>query len=313
MYSAFFGGVILNNDSFVCSLCPRNCGALRDERGGDGFCGLGSQPRISRAAPHMWEEPCISGSRGSGTIFFSGCTLSCVYCQNYCISAGRQGITVSEYQLAGCYKKLEEMGVHNINLVTPTPYIDSIIRSFDIYRPSVPIVYNTGGYEKPETLRRLEGIVDIYLPDVKYSDDSAAVRYSSAPDYFGTAMKAVEEMVRQTGSPVFDDDGMMKKGTIVRNLILPGMTGNSIRILRALDESFGDKILVSLMCQYIPEGRASEYPEINRRITKREYEKVLSVLEETSLEGFVQEMSSAKKEYIPDFSPDALRQFLSSI
>lgn len=284
-----------------CTLCPRNCKAERSTDSGKGYCRMGAIPRIARVAPHYWEEPCISGENGSGTIFFSGCVLSCVFCQNSKISSGGYGKTVSVQELVKYIKKLEDMGVHNINLVSPTPYIDSIIECFEKYRPSVPIVYNTGGYEKSDTIKRLEGIVDVYLPDMKYISSDLSAKYSKASNYFEYASEAIKEMVRQTGKPQFDNNGMIKKGTIVRHLILPQNTRNSISVLKWLDETFGSEILVSLMGQYIPLGDAEKYPEINRCITTREYNKVLNYLENLELDGFVQDLSSAKKKYVPDF------------
>lgn len=263
---------------------------------------MGMLPKIARIAPHFWEEPCISGTRGSGTIFFSGCVLSCVFCQNYKISRLRHGRTITENELIESVKALEAQGVHNINLVSPTPYVETVINCFTKYRPSVPVVYNTGGYEKTETLRRLEGIVDIYLPDLKYVSSVASKKYSAAENYFEYAVEAIKEMVRQTGAPVIDDEGIMKRGTIVRHLILPQNTKNSIAVLNCLKEVFGDRILVSLMGQYIPMGRAGEFPEINRRITHREYNKVLDAYCDLGLDGFVQELSSASEEFVPDFS-----------
>ncbi len=285
----------------VCSLCPRNCNAVRYADSGEGYCKCGYLPKIARAAPHMWEEPCISGTKGSGTIFFSGCVLSCVFCQNEKISVGHSGIIITADELISYVKQLEEMGVHNINLVSPTPFIDSIIEAFTKYKPKIPIVYNTGGYEKAETIRRLDGIVAIYLPDLKYIRNGLSERYSKARNYFEYASSALKEMVRQTGTPVFDDDGIMQRGTIVRHLILPQNTKNSIEVLRYLDSEYGEDILISLMGQYVPLGKAADYPEINRCITAREYNKVLSVLEELDLDGFAQELDSAKKDYVPDF------------
>lgn len=286
---------------YICTLCPRGCRAKRDDNTGNGFCRAGLLPRIARAAPHFWEEPCISGTRGSGTIFFSGCVLSCVFCQNSKISAGGFGKTVTTDELTEHIKRLEAAGVHNINLVSPTPYTESIISCLESYRPSVPVVYNTGGYEKPETLRRLEGLVDIYLPDLKYVSPELSKKYSAAENYFEYALPAIKEMVRQTGSPVFDDDGIMQRGTIIRHLVLPANTKNSMRVLDVIKEEFGSSVLVSLMGQYVPLHRAADFPEINRRITPREYRKVLSYMEELELEGFAQELSSAEKTYIPDF------------
>lgn len=291
----------MTEEGIKCTLCPRNCNAQRYPGYGKGYCRMGTLPKISRAAPHMWEEPCISGTKGSGTIFFTGCVLSCVFCQNYCISAEHKGKVITVDELVDHVKRLEQLGVHNINLVSPTPYIDCIVECFTKYCPSVPLVYNTGGYEKAESLKKLEGIVDIYLPDLKYISSEKSKKYSGAADYFEYAGPAIEEMVRQTGKPVFDDDGIMRSGTIVRHLILPSNTKNSVEVIRYLDEKYGDKILVSLMGQYIPEGRADEFPEINRLITAREYNKVLTVLEDTDLDGFAQELDSARKAYIPDF------------
>lgn len=291
----------MEQQTYKCTLCPRSCGAKRFEEYGKGYCKMGILPKISRAALHMWEEPCISGKNGSGTIFFTGCVLGCVFCQNYRISKEGQGRVITTDQLVQEIKKLEAMGAHNINLVSPTPYIDSIIEAFTKYRPAIPIVYNTGGYEKVESLKRLEGIVDIYLPDLKYISSEKSAKYSGAADYSEYAVKAIAEMVRQTGKPVFDSEGMMQRGTIVRHLILPSNTKNSIEVVRYLDENFGDSILISLMGQYIPEGRAKDFPEIDRTITAREYNKVLSALEETKLDGFAQELDSARKSYVPDF------------
>ena len=296
----------MSEQTYICSLCPRNCRAERSDDSGRGFCKAGQLPKIARAAPHFWEEPCISGTRGSGTIFFSGCVLSCVFCQNHKISTGGCGKTITVDELVCHIKRLESEGVHNINLVSPTPYIESIIRAFEKYKPEIPIVYNTGGYEKPETIKRLDGIVDIYLPDMKYIRSSLSAKYSGAADYFAYALPALKEMVRQTGKPVFDADGMMKRGTIVRHLILPQNTRNSIEVLDLLDEIFGDQILISLMGQYVPLAKAEQYPEINRRITSREYNKVLEHLGELGLDGFAQDLQSAREDYVPEFDISAL-------
>lgn len=297
---------MIDTDFIKCSLCPRKCNAVRKAENGNGFCKMGYLPKIARVAPHEWEEPCISGKNGSGTIFFSGCVLSCVFCQNHKISSEGYGKTVTVSELIEHIKRLEAMGVHNINLVSPTPYVDSIIEALTAYKPSIPVVYNTGGYERVETLKRLEGLVDVYLPDLKYIHNDISGRYSGAANYFEYASKAIEEMVRQTGKPVFDDNGIMLRGTIVRHLILPCNTRNSVEVIRYLDTTFGDKILISLMGQYIPVANAEDYPEINRRITPREYDKVLNELSETSLDGFAQELESASKTYIPDFNTDNL-------
>ena len=296
----------MNNDFVKCSLCPRNCNALRRAESGNGFCKMGYLPKIARVSPHQWEEPCISGKNGSGTIFFSGCVLSCVFCQNQKISSDGYGKTVTVSELIEHIKRLEDMGVHNINLVSPTPYVESIIETLSAYKPSVPVVYNTGGYEKSETLKRLEGLIDIYLPDLKYIRSELSLKYSGAGNYFEYASIAIDEMVRQTGKPVFDSNGMMLRGTIVRHLILPGNTRNSVEVIKYLDKAFGDKILLSLMGQYVPMVNPQKYPEINRYITQREYDKVLNKLSQTSLDGFAQELDSASKDYIPDFDIDSL-------
>lgn len=283
----------------ICNLCPRKCSAERNETEGKGFCGLGTLPRVARVAPHMWEEPCISGEKGSGAVFFSGCTLRCVFCQNYAISANNNGKSIKVSELAEEFKKLEAIGVHNINLVSPTPYIGAIIEALEIYRPKIPIVYNSSGYENVETLRRLEGYVDIYLPDFKYADDELAVRYSKAPNYVETATNAVKEMLRQTDEPVFDGE-MMRSGVIVRHLVLPNHTKNSVRCLEHISENFKGA-LVSLMGQYTPVYKALENEKLNRKITRREYDKVKSKLFELELDGFAQELSSADEKYIPSW------------
>lgn len=291
----------MKGDIMICRMCPRECGAERNTESGKGYCRQGTLPKIARIAPHFWEEPCISGTMGSGAVFFSGCVMSCVFCQNSKISTGGYGKILTVRELSEHIKRLEDMGVHNINLVSPTPYIDSIIECFEMYKPNIPIVYNTGGYEKVETLKRLEGIVDIYLPDMKYAKGDIAKKYSNAEDYPETALKAISEMLKQTGKPEFDGEGIMKKGTIVRHLILPQNTKNSMRVLDLLKENFGDKIMVSLMAQYVPLGNAEKFPEINRKITSREYSKVSEYFIDTGLDGFVQELSSAKKDYVPEF------------
>ncbi len=285
-----------------CSLCPRQCRAARGENWGEGFCQMGTLPKIARAALHAWEEPCISGKRGSGTIFFSGCTLKCIFCQNYDLSSKNFGEVISVERLARIYRELEDQGAHNINLVNPTHFVPAILQSLRLYRPRIPIVYNSSGYERVETLRGLEGYVDIYLPDFKYADDQKALRYSGVPDYTQTALAAINEMARQTGAPVFDEEGMLLRGTLVRHLVLPENTRNSIAALRLIREKLPQDILVSLMGQYLPCGRAADFPEMNRRITKREYRKVQDVLFDLGLDGYVQRLSSASKDFIPDFS-----------
>lgn len=285
----------------ICNLCPRKCNACRTEHQGNGFCGSGTLPVVARVAPHFGEEPCISGTKGSGTVFFSGCTLKCVYCQNYEISDGHKGRAVTPKELADCYKRLEQQGVHNINLVTADHYVNAVAESLDIYKPSVPVVYNCSGYTSPKTLSILDGLVDIYLPDFKYSDDALAIKYSSAPNYVNTASAAIKEMIFQVGTPVIDEDGMLKKGVIVRHLILPSHTKNSLGVLDIIKRSYDKQVLVSLMCQYVPVNKAHDFPKINRTITRREYDKVKSELFALGLDGFTQDLTSASTDFIPDW------------
>lgn len=286
----------------ICNLCPRKCNANRTEHFGEGFCRMGTLPVVARVAPHFGEEPCISGTNGSGTVFFSGCTLGCVFCQNYEISAENKGRAITPNQLADCYKMLEDKGVHNINLVTADHFVPAVVKSFEIYKPKLPIVYNCSGYTSAKTLSMLDGIIDIYLPDFKYCDDALAIRYSSAPNYVNTATAAIKEMIYQTGLPEFDKEGIMRKGVIVRHLILPAHTRNSIGVLDIIKRSFDKQVMVSLMCQYVPWGRASEFSRINRTITRREYDKVKLELFRHNLNGFTQDLSSADTEFIPDWN-----------
>lgn len=284
-----------------CTLCPRGCGADRIN-GETGFCGSGHMARVVRAAPHYWEEPCISGSRGSGTVFFSGCSLRCVYCQNREISlvpAGKE-LTVSE--LRDLFLRLAGSGVHNINLVTPTHFSDVIAQALE--QPvGVPVVYNCGGYESAETLRMLEGKIDVYLTDMKYSDDALAGRLSSAPDYFRRAREAVREMSRQVGGYVIGDDGIMTRGLIIRHLILPGYPGNTEGVLRWFAGEFcGRHVKLSLMGQYFPPADAAETGAPARKLTEEEYDAAVALAGELGItDGYFQELGSASEEYVPPF------------
>ena len=281
-----------------CTLCPRQCGIERGPNSGAGVCGVGSLPRIARAALHMWEEPCISGTRGSGAIFFSGCGLKCIFCQNEAISHGGEGEVVSVERLAQIFRELEAQGAHNINLVTAAQFVPAVIEALDIYRPNIPIVYNSSGYERVETLRQLEGYVDIYLPDFKYIDAQMAKLLSGAADYPEVAMAAIHEMLRQTGPAVYDENGMMLRGTQIRHLVLPGLTGDSMKILSIIaDEVPG--AAVSLMGQYVPFGKALDIPGMNRRIKKKEYARVLTHMEMIGLDGYRQELESASEAFVP--------------
>lgn len=288
-----------------CELCPRKCGVDRAEK--LGFCGMGDKITAAKAMLHFWEEPCVSGERGSGTVFFSGCVMKCVYCQNYDISAENKGREISEERLAEIFLKLEAKGALNIDLVNPTHFVPQILRSIETARKrglSVPIVYNSGGYERVETLRMLEGSVDVYLPDVKYFSGELAQKLSSAPNYFDIAMNAVAEMVRQTGRPQFDERGVIQKGVIVWHLVLPWQYRDSIEVIKRIGERFGGEILFSLMSQYTPFGRVKTDPafeKMNRRVTTFEYQKALEAVYEAGLEGYTQEKSSAAEEYTPSF------------
>lgn len=286
-------------NEFICNLCPRQCGVLRTEEK-SGFCGMGLKIKIARAAPHFDEEPVISGTNGSGTVFFSGCSLKCCFCQNYALSHDGFGAEISVERLREIYFELIGKGVHNINLVNPTHYARQILESLEGGLP-VPVVWNTGGYERVETLRQLEGKVQVYLPDFKYIDPVHAKRYSGAADYFEYASKAIEEMLRQTGPVELDENGIIRRGTIIRHLILPGCAEESIEIVSYIKEHFPDA-WVSLMAQYLPFGSVEGVDELNRRLTQEEYERVADHLCETGIEnGFIQELSSSDESYIPKF------------
>ena len=286
----------------ACRLCPRDCGVPRGESG-SGVCRRGSEMRVARAALHFWEEPPISGSRGSGTVFFTGCTLGCVFCQNGQISHGPvEGRKVTPQELSDIFFDLIAQGAHNINLVTPTHFVPQIRQALLVKKLPVPVVYNTSGYERVETLRSLEGLVDIYLPDYKYDDPALAKALSRAEDYPQRAQAALAEMVRQVGAPVYDGEGLMTRGVLIRHLILPGQVENSLRVLDWIGETFPrGTVLVSLMRQYTPMARVAEMPPFNRRVTQEEYEAVLSWMYLNGLDGFVQEAEAASEKFIPNF------------
>lgn len=285
-----------------CTLCPRQCGVKRENDAfSNGVCGMPAHPRIARAALHFGEEPCISGKNGSGTVFFSGCTLSCIFCQNAEISHKQFGETVSPARLADIFKELESRGAHNINLVNPSHFAEAIKAALDIYKPSVPIVYNSSGYERVETIRSLSGYIDVYLPDLKYVSDDLAVSISSAKNYFSYASAAILEMATQTGVAQFDDAGMMIKGTMVRHLVLPGHTKESMAVLDWLAQH-KDKLLVSIMFQYTPMGTLDRFPELQRPLTKRECNKIWEYAECLGIiDGFIQEFGSSGTAMIPQF------------
>lgn len=287
-----------------CRLCPRQCGVDRSKR--TGYCGVSYRVKLARAALHFWEEPCISGERGSGTVFFSGCALKCVFCQNYQLSAGHFGKEVSIQRLAEIFLELQQQGAHNINLVTGGHYVPQIVQALELVRKDlkIPVVYNSSGYETVETLRQLKGYVDIYLPDLKYYSPERSARYSNAKDYFAVASQAVQEMFSQVGPVQFDEQGMLQKGVVVRHMVMPNGVEDTMDILTWIAEHLPlDDILVSVMSQYTPFYKSADYPEINRRLTQEEYDRVLDWMECMGIEqGFVQELSSAKEEYTPDFS-----------
>ena len=285
----------------ICQLCPRRCGALRTETEGKGYCRMPALPVLARAALHQWEEPPISGTRGSGTIFFSGCPLGCVFCQNEEISHRDVGKPVTVQRLRQICMELVDQGAHNINFVTPTHY--SHILAQVLEQPlSVPVVFNSGGYDSVSTLKSLEGKIDIYLPDLKYMDSAPAGRYSAAPDYPAVAAAAIREMVRQVGPCVFDENGLLKKGVIIRHLVLPGQAEGAKQVMDWVAREFPKgTVLFSLMSQYTPYGRADQFPEIDRKLRRGEIRAVQDYMDALGLDGFTQERTSAKREYTPPF------------
>lgn len=286
-----------------CKICPRRCGVNREEA--VGYCKSLENVRVARVGLHLWEEPCISYGKGSGTIFFSGCNLRCVYCQNHDISNDVKGRDISIDKLCDEMKRLEALGAVNINLVTTTHYSLSVARALEKVKTelSIPVVFNTGSYDLVETLKLFDGLVDIYLPDIKYYSQTYSKKYSSCPDYFEVAISAIKEMHRQTGYASIDENGRMKSGVLVRHLVLPSLYRDSFEILNALAREFvPSKMTVSIMNQYFPTYRASEFPEINRHTTTLEYQKVVNyALKLGFVHGYTQERTSAKEEYVPNF------------
>lgn len=294
-----------------CMQCPRNCGKERvtGERETYGFCQVGTAPRVARAALHFWEEPCISGEEGSGTVFFSGCNLRCVYCQNTEIARGVRGKEITVKRLAEIFLELQAKGANNINLVTPSHYYMEIRQALELVKEEliIPVIANTSSYDSVAMLKEMEGLVDIYLADYKYVDKKLAEKYSHAADYPVVAAEALKEMFRQVGEPVFDADGRMKRGMIVRHLLLPGCTEDSKKVLRFLYETFGDAILISIMNQYTPLPHVAGFPELNRRITEEEYDEVVDFALELGIEnGFIQEGETAEESFIPDFDGEGV-------
>ncbi len=299
-------------DETGCMLCPRSCGARRDQ-GETGACGQTDVVRVARAALHYWEEPCISGTAGSGTVFFSGCPLHCVFCQNKSVADGTAGRAVTVERLAAIFLELQEKGANNINLVTPGHFIPqtaaALIRAKE-KGLNVPVVFNSGGYESVDVLRQLEGLVDLWLPDFKYMDPAIAARYSHAPDYPEAAKAAIAEMVRQSGPPVFaggDEEGLMLRGTIVRHLVLPGCAEDAKAVIRYLYETYGNRIYISIMNQFTPMPALAAYPEISRRVTEEEYDEVVDYAIDLGVEcGFIQEGETAEESFIPMFDGEGV-------
>ena len=290
-----------------CTLCPRQCSVDRSI-GQKGFCGADDKLKIARAALHYWEEPCISGENGSGTVFFSGCNMKCVYCQNYSISTCNNGFVVTVNELSEHFIRLQNEGANNINLVTPTHFAEEIIKALDIAREkglNIPVVYNSSGYESIDTIKRLDGYVDIYMPDMKYFSDKYAVKYSNAPNYFNYAKSALDEMFKQAGKPVFDENGIMQKGVIVRHLMLPGLLFDSKKIMDYLYSVYKNDIYISIMNQYTPLPHVSAFPELNRRIDEKYYQTLVNYCMDIGIENaFVQEGEAADESFIPQFYTD---------
>ena len=300
-----------------CTLCPRACHVDRTA-GQKGRCHVDAQIRVARAALHLWEEPCLSGRSGSGAVFFSGCALGCIFCQNREIASGKAGLVISEARLSEIFLELQEKGANNINLVTAGHYVPQVIRALACAKSQglrIPIVYNSSGYEKAETLRQLEGLIDIYLPDLKYLTPELAAAYSHAPDYPQYAMEAISEMVRQQPQAEFmpedrtEASPIMRRGVIVRHLLLPGHVREAKKVVGYLHETYGDQIYISMMNQYTPMSEKFADPNLNRRVTKREYERLLDYAAEIGVEnGFYQEGATADESFIPEFDYEGVRK-----
>ena len=286
-----------------CNLCPRNCLVNRTKE--NGVCGCSDKMVIARASLHMWEEPCISGETGSGTIFFSGCNLKCIFCQNYQISNEIIGSTVTIEEFSNICLNLEKQGANNINLVTPTPYVPLIIEGIKLAKQKglkIPIVYNTSSYENVDTIKMLDGIIDIYLPDLKYFNDDYAIKYSHAKDYFKYASSSIKEMYKQVGKPIFNKDGIMTKGIIVRHMMLPGLLDDSKEIIKYLYETYGNNIYISIMNQYTPIKKFDRFTELNNKVSDNDYNELVNYACDLGIEkAFIQEGETQSESFIPDF------------
>lgn len=294
-----------------CKQCPRRCGAKREINQTEtyGYCNVPIQPVVARAALHFWEEPCISGEEGSGTVFFSGCNLQCVYCQNKSIARGERGRAITIERLSEIFLELQEKGANNINLVTPSHYYPQIKQALLLVkdRLRIPVISNTSSYETVEELQKMEGLIDIYLADYKYEDSKLAAAFSLAPDYPEVAKEALNEMFRQVGEPVFTEDGKMKRGIIIRHLLLPRHVQESKSAVKYLYDTFGDSVFLSLMNQYTPMPGLEQYPELNRRVTEEEYDELVDFAVELGVEnGFVQEGETAEESFIPEFDEEGV-------
>ena len=295
-YRIWKGGVRV-----ICRICPRNCGVNRESE--NGICGVGEIFRVARAAPHHWEEPCLSGTKGSGTVFFSGCNLGCVYCQNQSVSHEAFGKDVTSDELKRIFDRLIDTGVHNLNLVTPTHYAPLLVKTLAEYKSPVPVVYNSSGYEKAETLKCLEGLIDIYLPDIKYFDSAPALKYSGAADYFEYASSAVLEMHRQVGTVELDENGIAKKGLIIRHMVLPGNISQAVKVFEWVRDNLPAETYISVMRQYTPFGKAKEMPPINRSLSSREYSIVKQKILAMGFENCnFQSGEAATESFIPNFN-----------
>lgn len=296
--------IIVDNLNY-CNICPRNCNAKRTSPN-FGVCKSSLTLKVAKAYPHMWEEPCVSGKKGSGTVFFSNCNLNCVFCQNHEISHEAKGKEITTQRLSEIFLELEEGGCHNINLVNPSHYALQIIEGIELAREKglkVPIVYNSNGYEKVETLKALEGYIQIYIPDLKYFHDKYAIKYSKAPNYFNIASKAIVEMVNQIGAPQFDENCMMKKGVIIRHLMLPGLLFDSKKVVDYIYKTFGDSVYLSLMNQYTPMHGAKDFPEIDKTLNPKHYDSLIDYCLELGYKNaFIQESGTSSEVYVPDFN-----------
>lgn len=284
-----------------CNICPRHCNVIRSEK--KGFCRVSDKITLGRAGLHFWEEPCISGYGGSGTVFFTGCNMGCIFCQNEPLSRGIVGKEVSEKRLREIFYELIDEGADNINLVTPTHFVPEIVNALSAEKLPVPVIYNTSSYEEISTLKMLDGLIDIYLPDLKYKDSLLSKLLSGAPDYYEKAVGAISEMIRQTGACVFDDEDMLLKGTIIRHLVLPGFIENTYDIIDTFAREFNGRAMFSLMSQYTPPKKTLQPESLNRRLTEEEYERAVDYMYLSGIaDGFLQELSSAKEEYTPEFN-----------